>query len=271
MGLPLWKPKDLVEDASPVLHKTHRNDTDDRVHGSWTSVSRQLMQHTLRRNSSPLHRNLQPRARAHIGSRNSMLTSSLVDRRRSSRNPLSGSSSSTSPPVRSELDRRLHQRITEKEDLLEQLSMTVTLLDHFLSARSASGSDTAILSSVLIEEFDLPVVLENAYSLIALTPSVLSANSANNNSSSSSNGSREHNTLQEMVDRLLQIPPYSTRIQNIEHNIISAHRRIQDQLDLIGPAIPSRPHSPSSQQALTHIRSRLTRHTLEPLSSSFDE
>ncbi|OBZ88530.1 hypothetical protein A0J61_03411 [Choanephora cucurbitarum] len=271
MGLPLWKPRDLVEDASPILHKSHRTDIADRDDNPWPNFSRQLMQHVHRRNSSPLHRNSQPRAQTRIGSRNSILTSSLVDRRRSSRAHLPGSSTSTSPPIRSELDRRLHQRITEKEDLLEQLSMTATLLDHFLAARSAYGSDAAILSSVLIEEFELPAILENAYSLIALTPSVLSITNSSNTTSSSRNGNREPNTLQEMVDRLLQIPPYSNRIQSIEQNIISAHRRIQDQLDLLGSAIPSRPHNSSSQLALTHTRSRVTSHTIESLPLSSDD
>lgn len=44
-----------------------------------------------------------------------------------------------------------------------------------------------------------------------------------------------------MVDRLLQIPPYSIRIHNIESNIISAHRRIREQLGLLGTSITPLP------------------------------
>ncbi|KAI8636691.1 hypothetical protein BD408DRAFT_425695 [Parasitella parasitica] len=44
----------------------------------------------------------------------------------------------------------------------------------------------------------------------------------------------EVTTLQEMVDRLLRIPPYSVRIQYIEQSILSAHRRIRDQLSVLG-------------------------------------
>jgi hypothetical protein len=86
-----------------------------------------------------------------------------MDRRRSSRVHQLPSSSSTSsssttssgsnssPPVRSELDRRLQQRINEKEDLLEQLQVTVSLLDQFLSARTALGSDMMTLPSFITE------------------------------------------------------------------------------------------------------------------------
>jgi hypothetical protein len=97
--------------------------------------------------------------RSRIARRHSMLTSSLMDRRRSSRvhqlpgtTSSSGSSSSaSSPPMRSELDRRLQQRITEKEDLLEQLQTTVSLLDRFLSARTTLGEDMMTLPSFLTE------------------------------------------------------------------------------------------------------------------------
>lgn len=54
----------------------------------------------------------------------------------------------------------------------------------------------------------------------------------------------EVTTLSEMVDRLLQIPPYSTRIHNVESNIITAHRRIREQLGLLGTTnipLPIRP------------------------------
>lgn len=98
--------------------------------------------------------------RSRIARRHSMLTSSLLDRRRSSRvhhlpgtysTSSSSSSSSPSPPIRSELDRRLQQRINEKEDLLEQLQVTVSLLDQFISARAALGSDLMALPSFITE------------------------------------------------------------------------------------------------------------------------
>lgn len=83
---------------------------------------------------------------------------------------------------------------------------------------------------MILQVIDLPAVLESAASLAATAPSVLS--SLPHNSSNSSNN--EVSTLHEMVDRLLQIPPYSIRIHNVETSIISAHRRIREQLGLLG-------------------------------------
>lgn len=74
-----------------------------------------------------------------------------------------------------------------------------------------------------------------------MAPTVLSFPlTSQHNNNSSTNNSNEVSTLHEMVDRLLQIPPYATRINNVESNIISAHRRIREQLSLLGTSnIPS--------------------------------
>jgi hypothetical protein len=91
-----------------------------------------------------------------------------------------------------------------------------------------------------------------------MAPSVLSSSSSNTNTSQQQTSQQQHNnnnnneatTLHEMVDRLLQIPPYSIRIHNVENNIITAHRRIREQLGLLGTStMPSpiiRPTSPTS-------------------------
>jgi hypothetical protein len=61
-----------------------------------------------------------------------------------------------------------------------------------------------------------------------------------------------------MVDRLLQIPPYSIRIHNVETSIISTHRRIREQLGLLSnnstiplPPPLTRPTPSSSSSAST--------------------
>lgn len=64
-----------------------------------------------------------------------------------------------------------------------------------------------------------------------MAPSVLSSLST---PTSQQHTSSEVATLHGMVDRLLQMPPYSVRIHAIETNIISAHRRIREQLCLLG-------------------------------------
>lgn len=184
MGLPMYKPrdehvasekhqaKDLMEDGfwSIFPHQLHNHGNIRRP--SRASNNHHHPHHLVSRTAS----NVQPRV-SRIARRRSMLTSSLLDRRRDSRihqlpgtvttatlssssntstsaSPPSSSSSSSSssasasPPMRSELNRHLHQRITEKEDLLEQLRVTVSLLDQFLSARAALGGDMSLPSFI---------------------------------------------------------------------------------------------------------------------------
>ncbi|KAI7894970.1 uncharacterized protein EV154DRAFT_496611 [Mucor mucedo] len=234
MGLPLWKPRDVEQEAEQEEYIKHQEDIEDE--DSWSIFSHQLVQNVYNRRPTSRHsvntntRHLSPSSipvaansphlrRSRIARRQSMLTSSLMDRRRTSRvHPLPPTSSS--PPVRSELDRRLQQRMNEKEDLLEQLQSTITLLDQLLSA----GNDISTLSE------DLSTVVESAASLANMAPSVLSTSLSTPQHTSSN----EVSTLHGMVDRLLQMPPYSIRIHNIETNIISAHRRIREQLCLLG-------------------------------------
>ncbi|ORZ02389.1 hypothetical protein BCR43DRAFT_559344 [Syncephalastrum racemosum] len=106
------------------------------------------------------------------------------------------------------LDRMVHQRLTEKEDLLNQLEFTVSLLDQFLTARSALGSDFMAIPSFITEE--LPSVLATAASMASL------------------NGSSQRS--QDRVDQVLQSQPYANRMQRLDSGIATAHQRIQDQL-----------------------------------------
>ncbi|KAG1076649.1 hypothetical protein G6F42_025382 [Rhizopus arrhizus] len=227
MGLPMYKPRD--EDVASEKHQA-KDIMEDEF---WSIFPHQLHNYGNSRrpprtsnNHHPHHlvnrtaSNLQPRV-SRIARRRSMLTSSLLDRRRDSRihqlpgtvttvtlsssssasaspSPPSSSSSalastlSASPPMRGELDRRLHQRITEKEDLLEQLRVTVSLLDQFLSARAAFGGDMS-LPSFITE--DLPAVLESASSLAAMSPSLLTSSTSTVTDVTANN---EVTTLQEM-------------------------------------------------------------------------
>lgn len=85
-----------------------------------------------------------------------------------------------------------------------------------------------------------------------MAPTVLSSSS----STHTDHNNNEVTTLHEMVDRLLQIPPYSTRIHNVEYNIITAHRRIREQLGLLGTTnIPS-PIRPSSSSSIENDNNR---------------
>lgn len=175
MGLPLWKPRDIEQEQHQ--HEEYIKHQEDIDEDSWSIFPHQLVQNVYnnsnnsRRPSTSRHpvnnnpRHLIPVSssiptatsssqlrRSRITRRHSMLTSSLMDRRRSSRvHQLPGPTTSTSPPVRSELDRRLQQRINEKEDLLEQLQVTVSLLDEFLTARADLGSNFMSLPAFITE------------------------------------------------------------------------------------------------------------------------
>lgn len=248
MGIPLYKPKhssecvkqDISETEEWSMFPPHSNYRQEHYHhnNSFTSYLSASNNTTLRR--------------SRMSRRHSMLTSSLMDRRRNSRTH----SSVTSLPMRSRLDRRLQQRIQEKEDLLEQLELTVSLLDQFISARMTLGDDMIPLPPFMIR--DLPAVLETAASLAALTQSSL-------------NNTQQHpsdtTTLHDMVELLLQVPPYSTRIVFIENSIISSHQRIREQLSQLGSSfnIPSPNHRnrtvdsiPSSSSSTTNTAARTT-------------
>ncbi|KAI8993676.1 hypothetical protein BDB01DRAFT_832462 [Pilobolus umbonatus] len=253
MGIPLYKPKQLYtefvkHDASeeeedpwsifppqhsyPVAYE-HSRTQDNHHNNSFNTYTSASTTSQLRRRMTRRH---------------SMLTSSLMDRRRSTR---AHHSAVTSHPIRNRLDRRLQQRIHEKEDLLEQLELTVSLLDQFLSARTTLGDDMLPLPPFMIR--DLPAVLETAASLAALTQSSLSSHSGSTNSTSNDNNpSHDTTTLHDMVEILLQVPPYSTRILSIENSIVSAHQRIREQLNLLGSSfnIPS--------PSLNNIGNRIT-------------
>ncbi|KAI9473940.1 MAG: hypothetical protein EXX96DRAFT_579940 [Benjaminiella poitrasii] len=284
MGLPLYKPR---KDSENISQKTRQQqlpecNLEDRDE-LWPALPHRLIQNAFNHNrrsslrpssannhfntpfsSSPFSNNnnsinnrntqtilFQPRMRSRISRRHSMLTSSLMDRRRASRVHQSPGAvtipSSTSPPFASELDRQLQQRINEKEDLLEQLRATISLIDQFLLTSASPGSFLMSLPSFITE--DLPMVIESASSLAAMIPTVLSSVSPTSNISSAD----EPTTLSGMIDRLLQIPPYSTRINSIESNIISAHRRLREHLSALEALVPSSSDSLSTQSSDLNI------------------
>jgi hypothetical protein len=87
----------------------------------------------------------------------------------------------------------------------------------------------------MISDLDLPAILQSATISVGLAPQPESTSTSSSNTSNT--------TIQEMVDRLLQIPPYSAQVYTVENNIISAYRRIREQLGLLDSSviIPSPP------------------------------
>ncbi|KAL0086226.1 hypothetical protein J3Q64DRAFT_1738785 [Phycomyces blakesleeanus] len=127
----------------------------------------------------------------------------------------------TFQPRRTELDRQIAIRMSEKEDLLAQLEVTVSLLDQFLSARSALGSEVMAIPTFITQ--DLPALLASAASVSVSPPRDITF----------------ANSYQGVLDRVMQISPYSSLLPQLESSIASAHRRIRDQLALLGTTIPS--------------------------------
>ncbi|KAI8881089.1 hypothetical protein K501DRAFT_334960 [Backusella circina FSU 941] len=241
MGLPIWKPRFTDEELEELEAKE-----------SCTSKMSLRRRMPLNNNnntipiSSSSFSNFGSLRRSRTSRRQSMLTSSLMDRRQSSRGHHNNQDTS---PVRSELDRRLQQRIKEKEDVLEQLQVTVSLLDQFISARVALGSSATALPAFITR--DLPAILQSATISVGLAPQPESSNT----------------TIQEMVDRLLQIPPYSAQVYTVENNIISAYRRIREQLGLLDSSviIPSPPLTHRSPPRTNDFPSSLSENDLSQI------
>lgn len=129
MGLPIWKPRrrsidEIQEDVHKQQIQMARSLLRQRVNTEGMPV---ITGHSY---ESALHTPSHVR-RHRISRRQNLLTSSFGDRR----------PNSNSSVEQSELDRRIDQCISEKEDLLEQLQVTVSLLDQFLSARTRLGQE----------------------------------------------------------------------------------------------------------------------------------
>ncbi|KAI8381382.1 uncharacterized protein BYT42DRAFT_566337 [Radiomyces spectabilis] len=169
-------------------------------------------------------------------------------------------------PESSDLDRQFHMRFTEKQNLLDQLEITATLLDQFLCARSAHGSDNTALPSFLTE--DLPTVLGTAVNLTSssvtnrMPPLSLTGSSSSSLSPASStttdSSQSDASPLQNVTDHILHTI-YTTRLHYLETSILTAHRRIRDQLALINSSVPiaalESSQNPSSSTASTYASS----------------
>lgn len=93
---------------------------------------------------------------------------------------------------------------------------------------------------------DLPAVLASASSLAAMTPSDLTSLSTTTTIPSGIQNSSSNNeslSVQHLVERFIRIPPYSTRIYHLENSIVIAHRRIRQQLSILGSEAPELPSS----------------------------
>ncbi|KAG1467309.1 hypothetical protein G6F56_004481 [Rhizopus delemar] len=141
-----------------------------------------------------------------------------------------------SPENNSEVEERLELFLSEKKDLLEHLQETSLFLEQYLSVITLTGTD------------DFSSILEPASSLASLSASELI--------SSFSSLNPDYHGLPD-IESMLNTPPYSTEIRELETCILSAHRRIRQQLSLFLSIRPSStaptPTSPRSSRARRRI------------------
>ncbi|KAI9311092.1 hypothetical protein BX666DRAFT_1105986 [Dichotomocladium elegans] len=268
MGLPYWKPRTDTEpksDSRLSSDLSSRRRTFDQRFETWRTIrpsSSSLssaptapLGRVPPHPSTQLHGHRRTRAVTYALRRSDLLsrrTRPHTPARRSNHNDdtlfsVPSPSPSASPPLE-DLDRLVQQRFDEKEDLLCQLEFTASLLDQFLSARSALGSDSSVgLPSFIADE--LPNVLSTAASLTSETyRHSLSSSSQSRSSTSSPDYSTmtEAELTQEFADQLIHLPPYSTRLRMLESDIQSVQRRIMDQLGLLGTTAANISRGPRS-------------------------
>ncbi|KAG1047206.1 hypothetical protein G6F43_010334 [Rhizopus delemar] len=234
MGLPVWKPKRRsLDEIQEDIRKQHQSLYGRNI-GQLSTTERipVITSHNSNVSTSTEFAPFQTHNR--ISRRRNIMASSFTDIRQNR------SSSDSSPIQQDELDHRIEQFISEKRDLLEQLQVTGFLLEQFLTARTRLGADTANVPEFITQ--DLPNILESAATLAAMSPSELVFPFSSSDVNTNMYG-------QSMVEALLSIPPYSTQIQDVETNILSAHRRIRRQLRSLATARQSRRQSSTLSSA----------------------
>lgn len=273
MGLPYWRPRE--ERRTRNSSERLRHGTDQRLDSLRTSLRSSSRSHPLSGNPTS-HRRTRTTT---LGARRAEMLPRRIRRRHNE------VVEEAVAPV-DDLDRLVQQRFDEKEDLLCQLEFTASLLDQFLSARSALGVD----SNMTLPSFITDGKYIKFYIIFNLTkgfwielPSILST-AANltmetyNQSSSSSlpparvdhSNMTEAQLTREFADHLLHLPPYSTRLQILESDIQAVHRRILDQLGMLGstdmlqrvqsPAPASIGNRPLSSLVMQYSRDNVDNH-----------
>jgi hypothetical protein len=96
-------------------------------------------------------------------------------------------------------------------------------------------------------------------------PNNIHHNNSNNNTSPTtiyralrSNGrSASHPTLlSRQVDNMIESPPYASRLEELELNIASAHRKVSNQLNQLGASLILPANLPSPTQSSAQLTSR---------------
>ncbi|KAI8333356.1 hypothetical protein BC941DRAFT_434497 [Chlamydoabsidia padenii] len=203
-----------------------------------------------------------------IPSRQQLLQATLMNqlsrRRRSSAEP-----NDITPSIerQQEADRQMEKRFEEKRELLDQLKVTASLLDQFLSMSDSTSQGSTIPPFITD---DLIAVLTATSASLATTGRLSSSPSSQSSTTTTSSSSsppssatirprrhinyrslrsiHSHNndtTLTGLVDAMIRSPPHAARWADLESDIASIHQRVIDQLILLGAGLSTRTQSSS--------------------------
>ncbi|CAO3599167.1 unnamed protein product [Absidia cylindrospora] len=120
------------------------------------------------------------------------------------------------------------QRLNEKQELLDQLNITTSLLDQFLSIRDMSGQENTTLP---------PFIADDLMAILTATSATLSSTSippSSNNNSSYDRSPTSNNALSPSMTENVT----TSRLADLESSIVLAHHRVSDRLNLLGATSP---------------------------------
>ncbi|CAO3606823.1 unnamed protein product [Cunninghamella blakesleeana] len=143
---------------------------------------------------------------------------------------------------RAEIDSRIHQRYLDKEELLNQLEITTSLLDQFISIRQVSDLST-ILSATSIDMEDINTAASSSATLANINNSILNNNNNNQNNHTLLPSSRSASSLSSLSSSpFITLNRSSTSENNLNQpqhplTIISPHRINNNSNNLSSPSI----------------------------------
>ncbi|ORZ22235.1 hypothetical protein BCR42DRAFT_388441 [Absidia repens] len=263
MGIPVWKPKKQPQQENSLRSTFHH-------------------QHSIAQHHSPqyrLHRRRQPTLLAepfYIAADGYTTPASIPSSSVQQRSRLAPVSRTITPRQRIEIESLIQQRFNEKQELLDQLKITISLLDQFLSIREISGQHLALppfitddLLAILTATStsltstnntdsnnimaNLPTMNDTNYSHTLHRPPATSSPSHSTPTMPLRSYDRPANdtSVTRLVDVMIGLPPHASRWADLESNIASTHRRVCEQLNLLGSSLTA--SLPSSASHLTSI------------------
>ncbi|CAO3595093.1 unnamed protein product [Absidia cylindrospora] len=254
MGIPVWKPKKQPQQENSLRSTFHH-------------------QHSIAQHHSPqyrLHRRRQPTLLAepyYIAADGYTTPASIPSSSIQQRSRLASVSRTITPRQQIEIESQIQQRFNEKQELLDQLKITISLLDQFLSIREISGQHLALPPFITDDLLAILTATSTTLTSTNNTDSNIMANLPTMNDTNYSHtlppSSPSHSiptmplrsydrpdndtSLTRLVDRMIGSPPHASRWADLESNIASTHRRVCEQLDRLGTSLTTSLSSSASQ------------------------